>query len=253
MASIAAVSSTNEGISTAHPNYSVNVAIPSPASGAADDIIIVLLGYRAPRSTDGFGVTGGPVLSLLGASSAGLTGGGFVGNASDTITINHGNGNAVLGAVRSAFVGGSLTVTATATTATAGELHVSLTTIVVDGAPGAPVSQITTGSAYTGSSVIGKYDNVSVPGDFNVAMMTDTIAFTGAVTLSTAGSFSMNTSRVLSGTSSVPHRIGIATATDPTAGGYFSSGLNDIITTLGFAGAAPPATGGIFVDGAIHI
>lgn len=240
MASIAAVSSTNQGISTAHPNYSVNVSIPTPASGAADDVIIVLLGYRAPRRSDGPPGGLGPLPTVLGASAAGL---GLAATpatlASDQVTLNHGVGHYVFYAFRSDFVGGSLTFSTTAITATAGELYVNLTTIVVDGSPGAVVDFSSGGFALTGSSTAGRYDNVGVTGDFNVQMMTD--SFSGsAVSLSPAGSFTLHTSRVLTGTSAVDHRIGIATATDPASNG-FMSGVNEVITNLGFAGPAPPA------------
>lgn len=239
MPSIAAVSSTNQGVDTSHPNYSVNVSIPAPAAGAPDDYILVVVGYRAPRSTNGYALPGAPVVAFLGDGGlAGLTWGA----PSDGATPNHGYGHAIFYGPRSTFTGGTITTTATSTTASPGELHVSITTIVIDGAPGAPVDITSTGSSLSGAATIVAYNDVSYTGDFNVAILNDMFYHSTAVTLSPAGSFSMHTSRVLSGVSAVPHRVGIATATDPTTNGRFDT-FEGVVTRFAFrAPVAPPAT-----------
>jgi len=231
MASIAAVSSTNQGVDTSHPNYSVNVSIPTPASGAADDYIIVAVGYRAPRDTNGTGAPGGPVLTFL--DTIGLASPTLIGTPSDLATVNHGNGHAIYYGPRSTFTPGSVTVTATSSTASPGELYVNATTIVIDGSPGDPADINSNGGGLLGTPVIVAYDDPGYTGDFNVAILNDSVYYSSAVTLSPAGSFSVHTSRVLSGVSAVPHRFGIATATDPSTNGTFVT--EGVVTRLAFS------------------
>lgn len=236
------VSSSNTGTSSGHPSYSVTVAIPTPASGVADDFIIVHAQARFPRTVAVGSPDTVPVVITgdggLGAPEEGV-------EQSDTITSGSGSHSVMFiewSGRRSDFTGGNITFAKGPVSTSAGEMFVSITTIVVDD-PGS-----LTGSATSEASSPGTIGNpLGGSGDLCVAVAGS--FFTGPAWLT--GSFSTAATRTNTPTSGLSHTLIVGERT-PWASATYDAGFVGFARSYAF-GDPPPAVGGIFVDGAIHL
>lgn len=237
------VSSSNTGTSSGHPSYSVTVAIPTPASGVADDYIIVHAQARFPRTVAVGSPDTVPVVITgdggLGAPEEGV-------EQSDTITSGSASHSVVFAewaGRRSAFTGGNVTFAKGPVSTSTGEMYVSITTIVVDD-PGSVTGQATSEAASPGSVA----DPVGGVSDYCVAVAG---SFSTGPSWS-SGSFSTTATRTNTPTSGLYHSLIVGERT-PWAAATYNAGFLGFARSHAFGVAPPPAVGGIFVDGAIHL